>query len=451
MLINKESVFGLCEAWPCPRGLWLIGYFLLMSYALFGILLDDLGGISGTLMALIGLLSILRYGRNIRSSFSLWLLLFVIFVQTVSWIAGYLSHPEWVASNPRLDRLGKLFIFIAIAWWLGGSTNKTLFIWSLALLGYLIASFAFEGPGEWLRGFQGERVGFGIRNGQHGSMLFGIFLIGWIVFSKRIFVRSDGALAIWKFLLWTMVLTICISGVAIGQTRAVWLGCLTAFIGTLMLLFLLSRSFPLRKKLRVGFSLLIILIFFIIFFYLFFLDFVLIRVSKETFIVSQLLNGDFSEIPYTSVGIRIHSWLAAFEWIKERPLVGWGSEGRGLVIDHTSWLPQFVKDNFGHLHNYLIEVLVAYGSLGFLSVIALYGWVGRAVWLAWRSGNMPNDIAIFAFAFFLYWVVVNQFESYNSFGTGVFVHNIVLGGLVTHYWKFRYEVVKGSPPDLHRL
>lgn len=145
------------------------------------------------------------------------------------------------------------------------------------------------------------------------------------------------------------------------------------------------------------------------------------------------------DVPYTSIGIRINTWQAGVDWGLERPWVGWGSEARSLVIQETAWLPPFVKQHFGHLHNFLLEVWVAYGLLGVAVILALSGWVGWATFASWRGGVLPGDMALFGLAFFVYWAVVNQFESYNSFWTGVFVHNVIVGGLVTHYWRWLKE------------
>ncbi|MDL4863374.1 O-antigen ligase family protein, partial [Halomonas elongata] len=69
---------------------------------------------------------------------------------------------------------------------------------------------------------------------------------------------------------------------------------------------------------------------------------------------------------------------------------------------------------------------------------------GMATWRAWRGGVLPGDMALFGAGFFLYWIVVNQFESYNSFWTGVYVHNLVVGGLVTHYWRWQRDARAGD-------
>ena len=156
-------------------------------------------------------------------------------------------------------------------------------------------------------------------------------------------------------------------------------------------------------------------------------------------IIAKVLEGQFEELPRTGAGVRIQTWYAAMQWIAERPIVGWGAKGRSLAIDETEWLSDWVKDHFGHLHNFFLEILIAYGLLGLAVIGALAAWVGRATWLAWRGGVLPGDMALFSVGFFIYWLIVNQFESYNSFWTGVYVQNLVLGGLITHYWRWKLE------------
>ncbi|WP_250148062.1 O-antigen ligase family protein [Halomonas jincaotanensis] len=383
----------------------------------------------------------------------MWLLLAALLVQTLSWGLGVWHHPEWVGDNPKLDRLAKVFIFIAVAWWLGGSTRNTLLVWSLALLGYLMASFTHgNGLQEWSAGLQGQRVGFGIRNLQHGSMLFGVALLGLVVFTTR-FGRVGRHWVPWRLAISLVLICVCLVGIAIGQTRAVWLALILALLaaGVLWLGWTLTYSrgnaahLVRPVVLAVG-GLLVVFIALAAAFQGTLTE----RLSHESSVVAEVAQGEFDSVPYTSIGIRIHSWRAALEWIAERPLVGWGSEGRGLVMDHTPWLPADVKERFGHLHNYLLEVWVAYGLLGVLVIAALAAWIGRGTWLAWRGGVMPNDVALFGAAFFVYWMVVNQFESYNSFGTGVYVHNLVVGGLVTHIWRWRRETGQRVFPSLAR-
>ncbi|MBY5930377.1 O-antigen ligase family protein [Halomonas sp. DP8Y7-3] len=388
-------------------------------------------------MALSGLLAVLVFGQGIRRSFVLWILLAAVAAQILSWSLGVFSHPDWMADNPRIDRLAKLFIFIAVAWWLGGSTRNVLSLWLLAILGLLLAS-VIQGDGidEWLKGFSGERVGFGIRNGQHGAMLFGVVLLGMAVFTPR-WLRP-GPWRAFRCLAWSVLFVLSVIAVLIGQTRAIWLALLVVLPLVCGVFLYVSNVAKYRViTYRSVFLSLLGLSVVLLGAGLFLKEPLLERATKESSVIGMLLQGKIDEVPYTSIGIRIHSWQAAFEWIEQRPFVGWGGEARGLVMDHTPWLPDHVKEKYGHLHNYFLEVWVAYGLVGLLVVGALAFWIGLATWRSWRAGVLPGDMALFGFGFFVYWIIVNQFESYNSFWTGVYVHNLVVGGLVTHYWRLQ--------------
>src|SRR5699024_5039042 len=127
------------------------------------------------------------------------------------------------------------------------------------------------------------------------------------------------------------------------------------------------------------------------------------RLAAESDVIERIVEWRFDEIPYTSVGNRINTWRAGMDWIAKRPLVGWGGEGRNLAIKHTQWVPDHVKEEYGHLHNYFLELWVAYGLLGVAVMLALAVWVGQGCWRSWRAGVLPGDIALFGAAFFIYW------------------------------------------------
>ncbi|WP_245704011.1 O-antigen ligase family protein [Modicisalibacter muralis] len=392
-------------------------------------------------MALLGLVSLLVWGGGLRKSAALWLLWAIIAVQVLTWTLGYFHHPQWVADNPQVDRLAKLFIFIAVAWWLGGSTRNTLVVWSLGLLAFFVALFV-QGGGlaEWQLGFQGYRVDFGIRNAQHAAMFFATGLLGLVAFVYRCVYSSADRLVVWRLAIWLLALAFCIAGLLVTQTRAIWLALAIALplVAVIWMRFALRRHgvARVRRRMLMGGALLAVMVVAVSGL---FHDTVGRRLEMQQPIIEKVLQGQFTEMPNTGAGVRIQTWYAATQWIAERPIVGWGAKGRSLAIDQTEWLPAQVKRDFGHLHNFFLEIWVAYGLLGLAVIGALAIWVGRATWLAWRGGVLPGDMALFATGFFVYWAIVNQFESYNSFWTGVYVHNLVLGGLVTHYWRWTLE------------
>ncbi|SHF80662.1 O-antigen ligase [Modicisalibacter ilicicola DSM 19980] len=442
-LTNSTSRFA-SHTWGGPFIPWAVGFSFLLLYASCLVVLPKVGSPAETIMAILGLVALLTWGGSLRRSAALWLLAAAIAVQVLSWALGYYHHPQWVEDNPQVDRLAKLFIFIAIAWWLGGSTGKTLWVWALALLGLIATSFVgSKGLPHWQQGLQGVRVDFDIRNAQHAGMMFATGLLGLLAFSRRCVYKQR--LVAWRVVVWGLALAICLAGVVVTQTRAVWLALAITLpvMGALWMKQSLRQpetSFS-RRNILIGVFLLVLVGTTVV---ILGKDTIDKRLQDESSVIGMVLQGNFSEVPYTSVGIRIQTWRAATEWIAERPLVGWGSDGRSLAIDQTEWLPDWVKRQYGHLHNFFLEVWIAYGALGLAVIGALAVWVGRATWLAWRGGVLPGDMALFGAGFFVYWVIVNQFESYNSFWTGVYVHNLVLGGLVTHYWRWQLMVKERS-------
>ncbi|MDN3522075.1 O-antigen ligase family protein [Halomonas ramblicola] len=416
----------------------------MLLYAGLRLVEPGTGELAGTLMALTGLFAVLRWGRGIRGGGALWLLLAVVVVQVISWVAGYLHHPEWMTDNPQVDRLAKWFLFIGLAWWLGGNTRATLLAWGLGLAGLVAVVFWPEGSLEqWRLGLQGVRAEFAIRNSQHDSMLFGSGLLGLVCFAGRCW-HGQGALAWSRRLLWTLALAVCAVGIVITQTRAVWL----ALLVVLPLLPALAWWGAGRRLPRKAWWGLAAAAGMIVAGALAFHQPVTERLADENRIIARALEGDWQSIPYSSVGNRLLTWRASLDWIAERPLVGWGEEGRSLVIEHTDWLPEKTQALYGHLHNTFLELLVSYGLLGLAVVLALIAWIGLGTWQAWRAAVMPGDMALFGAGFFVFYAIVSQFESYGTFWTGAYVQNLVAGGLVTHIWRWQVATGRRIFPSL---
>jgi len=424
--------------WYSSRLVWWFGLSCVIAYAGLRLLAPKVGEIAGTMMALSGLLAVLVWGRGVRGSAPLWLLLGAVLVQLLSWVMVAWQHPEWAAANPRLDRMAKWFLFIGMAWWLGGSTRHTLLAWGMFIVGLLLVVTVGEhGWPQWQRAFQqwSFRVDFGISNAQHAAVFLGAALLGGLAFTKRCWLGGR-----WRWctrILWLLVVAVCFTGMILTQTRGVWLGvALAACVMTVAgLLHLWAHSS--RHALRwvlLGFVGMVVVGSAA---GLTFRETVERRLASENAVIAQVIRGEFDQVPYTSIGIRVHTWRAGAQWFVERPLVGWGDDARRLVIKNTEWLPDHIRDVFGHLHNTPLEILVAYGLLGFGVILALAGWVGLGTWLAWRAGVMPGDVALFGAGFFVFFVVANQFESYLSFWTGTFLFNLVMGGLVTHIWRWQ--------------
>ncbi|WP_377517071.1 O-antigen ligase family protein [Microbulbifer taiwanensis] len=337
---------------------------------------------------------------------------------------------------PKMHRLGHWFAFAAIACWLGGSTRNTLMLWLLALVSLLLAPWVVGGGfAEWALGADGQRIDFGLHNAQHTAMLFGTALIGLLVLAPRLIRTAKGfsspAVAV-AGLLWLAAVAICMLAVLYSQTRAVWLGLLVAALFLcgvgLRAAFLKygSNSWP---RLLAATALCIALLGAL---GARFGDIVAERLGYESDTINLVLAGNIEAAPYTSTGIRVHSWMEALSWIQERPLLGWGGKGRSLVIEHSESMPRHLKDTIGHLHNSYLDLQVNNGLLGSLLFLALLIWLLRAAVRTWRRGELPGDLLLFFLCFILYWLVTNCFESYLFFASGSYVFGLVCAGVATH-------------------
>ncbi|MBY5969546.1 O-antigen ligase family protein [Halomonas denitrificans] len=436
---NKQSPVTPFGCSFSPRWLGAVLLLLTFMYAALRVYTPHIGQKSGTVIAVIALAVILWRGRALRSSSVLWCLLGVVIAQLISWVAGYYHHPDWLPDNPEIDRLGKWFLFVGVAFWLGGNFFNVCLALSLALLGFLAACFFFDGSLEqWVRGVQGHRIDLDIRNAQHTAMFFGVALIGLLSFVRRCF--PGGRVAWLTGTAWVITFAICLLGVVVTQTRAVWLAivvvtCLAAcFLTVLILKARLSRSVR-----RQGIIATVCVAVLFIIAWISFNDTLQSRLATENSVITSAMQGNWDDVPYSSIGTRLHTWRAGLDWFAERPILGWGGEGRGLVIDHTDWLPKQIKDEYGHLHNTLLDFLVSYGLLGLSVISVLVVWTGLGSYKSWKAGVMPTEVFIFGWAFFVYYFIVSLFESYSFFWTGSYIQNVVMGVVVTFIWRWQLE------------
>lgn len=441
-MLQKKGCAVAFSSTPTPKWIYVFCLGLTFVYGGLRIWFPDIGQKAGTVIALLALVLILWKGKPLRTSMVFWCLLGVLVAQLLSWVAGYYHHPDWLPDNPELDRLGKWFLFVGIAFWLGGMRRQVLSMLLFSLIGFMATCFLFDGSiDQWSHGLQGKRIDLDIRNAQHAAMFFGVAVIGLLCFSRDCF--SAGRLSALTVPFWVISFAVCLLGVFVTQTRAVWLSLtVTAFLAILVFSIAIFKGRGSRSIKRQGVVALVCIIALLATAGTVFKDTLERRLAAENSVVANAWQGNWEAVPYSSIGNRLHTWRAGLEWFAERPIVGWGGEGRGLVIDHTHWLPQSVKDDYGHLHNTLLDFVVSYGLLGLTVIVVLVIWTGLGSWKAWRAGVMPTEVFSFGWAFFFYYFIVSLFESYSFFWTGSYIQNVVMGVVVTFIWRWQLETGK---------
>lgn len=426
-IIWKRNTHG-----QAPLPLVWVGVSATLIYAFSKVNFSGPARISAVILALTGLWCLFRYNRKIYQTEGFYFLGVSLLVQAVSWLGSIYTHPDLATDTPKIDELSRIFLFLPLAWWLGGSTRNTLTLWCFASIGVLLSPWVTGGGfAELFLGIQGQRVDFSISNAQHTGLLFGTLLIGLITLSRR-FIYP----VYFKWTLravWVLASLFSLLVVIVVQTRSVWLGlCITGIVSLLQQLKNQRSRLSARHTLpAVAIAILVI----VGAFSSFTNQIIEKRLSAEKEIVTAVLDGEVEKLPYSSIAIRVQLWKAGLDFFLEKPLLGWGDNGKRIAINKSGWMPANVKANFGHLHNSYLELLVNYGLLGLLFYISFMIWIASSAVHARRRGDLPGDLLRFLLLFLAFWSTVNFFESFLFFWTGAFVLNIVLGGIITHTWK----------------
>lgn len=339
--------------------------------------------------------------------------------------------PQFADGQVKAARhVAKLFLCIAVAWWIRGSVRASIYLASLFVAGFFFALLVSFDSSEWIRGLQGGRVDFGFTNAQHTSVYFAMALVLSVCWFWHGCQKRYSLLAL---LVPAALIMISIIGVFITQTRGVWLACFLTLISIGILALLLSRkkifTFIFSPK---GQAASIVGVIAVMLFSWQFLPLIDKRMEAESEVIGAVVKGDLDGVPYSSIGVRIHTWQYAIEKIQERPLTGWGAESRKPLIAEGPF-PDWVKRGFGHFHNGYIDITLAYGIIGLSLLSILTAIALKGVFRLWSAGQ-----PILFFGLISAWglfFVVNIFESYIIFRTGMYIY-LVLGGIGLSFYLF---------------
>ncbi|WP_169304591.1 O-antigen ligase family protein [Halopseudomonas bauzanensis] len=371
---------------------------------------------------------------------------FLYIVISIVW--HRLTLPDNFPPTTSDRRFLRVLYFIAIAYAI--SRSSWLTVWHVlavafgGLLAYLAISFDQT---EWLLAWHGQRADFGIHNAQHTGVVFATCALSFGIFTPRFYQwvkQASPVIALVSALIWTTALLFSLWGVFVSQTRGVWLGLGVAALFFPVILgfaYKLNRKFPtsLRKPVLggiIGIAALSILA----------AGFnlpsrVSERLAAEDVTWESLRQAAAHETQQlSSIEVRVASWSAAAGWIMEKPFMGWGGRGSRPLIRQSELFSDEFKKNYNHLHSSYLQVLVEIGLIGAMLIVALMALLGHATIRGYQRQLMPLDIFLFSWLFFIFWLVVNVFESYIIYPSGTYLVAIVAGTC------YSFCVNKQKPP-----
>lgn len=413
------------------KNYWL-GWVAITIYAFFWLIDLDISRIGESIFVLCFVIAwCVEPERKIKYNKIFILLVVLVFLQIGVYQFAADRFPEFADDQIKTSRhWAKLFLCISVAWWIKGSIKAAAYLLAILGVGFFCSLLVGVSAQEWLTGIQGQRVDLNYKNAQHSAVYCGLMLLlGLFGFFQSI-IKDKNYLYCGLYII---IIFISGVGVIITQTRAVWI----AIVATLFIVSLVAVFYSLKSKQRPSSATKAAMLA---------ICFVLVLIVGATFsnpsftkrlganseAVVQVLQGNLQEIPYNGAGVRLHTWVYALDKIVERPLIGWGSQSRKPLIDEGPF-PTIIKERFGHFHNSYIELALAYGLIGFIIFSWLTFFIIKGIF---RLKNTEHFLLFLGLlSSFIFFAIVNFFESYLIFRTGMYFY-ILVGGIGMSFYLF---------------
>jgi O-antigen ligase len=427
---------------PCPfeRGgsvLVILGVFSTLLFVYTKLWYQDkFENLPHNMMVLTFLISAWGQRHQLKSDLVFKLLILACVIPWLLFGINALIDFETASKYLSAKDLLKLFLFLPLAWWTGGTRAGARRMLTIAFLGLITAIVLDPNLIHSLRGlFSGQRVDFDIHNAQHGALFFGLVLLFCLCsFSLR---KQNEYVSNWVYALLFLAGLIGLLGLVGTQTRAAYIGLFACGF--------VALAQGIRHRYHFGQNRISTAKSFLILAVVAGLlawsakDVLYDRVVRENTSIQLLLTGDLEDLPFDSIGIRVHSWVEALKWIAERPVTGWGRKARSDVIQLADRFPDPIKGQFGHLHNGYLEILLGFGAVGFIFLCILWGVLLRRIKLA-----ASRDLYAFAFYSSVFILVLNMFESFFVKSSGVFAISLFMAA---GYSQYLAKSLNGEHPD----
>ena len=346
------------------------------------------------------------------------LLCLSIVVQCFSWLSSKYYINEYALTLPSVKSLAYLFFFVGIAYWLKGDQRRVIIVLLSFCFGVLF-TFGYHSSffSVFETGLDGARVDFNYRNAQHGSLISGacfLFFVSllWNSKTKKLTITNIGIfIGILLFGIFSIIL----------QSRQSWFA-ITVALAILPLL-KNGNHWP-KRNIVITYG--IIFITMLSLYHVPFIKGRLLSGFAHPGDMHAIITGNWYEVKDFSIGVRLKTWLEAIQWFIHYPLFGTGFGSQSLVITMSKTLPAYITNEFRHLHNSNMETLVCWGIAGFMVLYYTLFSVTRQVFLCSESSRFIKMLTV---SFIVYWLIINNFESFFYMRSGQWVFSVFLGAI----------------------
>lgn len=380
--------------------------------------------------------TLLSARRVLRDDPDAWVyLVLVVVVLWTLWInhLAAAAYPHWTSGRLEGTRdCARLFLFAVAGWWMGGHPRGIVIVVFTAAAG-IAATIAAEAAGVPATKWPALDGGaFGFRNSQHTAIVLGPLLLALLAFGWRFCRDGAGRTGVsWqRALAWAVTVAACLYMIRMTGNRQMWLGLVAAGMAGIWLLRHAVRS-PRGGHMsngRPGRAITACFVVFVLIGAGFGADRAWQKFEREWPGISAYFSEETESVELNSATVRLLLWDHALTAATERPLLGYGGNSSAHLIAESD-LPQTVRKSFGHPHNSYLQLWTSYGFVAPLLFIAILGGLAIRVLQAWEHSFLATDVAAFLLAWLVFYAVVNMFESYVFYDSGMFLM-MVIGGAI---------------------
>ncbi len=351
-------------------------------------------------------------------------------IPIISFFINYYLTPLEAKQYFLIENLFRIMAFSAVGYWLGGRLINIHIFLTLVLLSSLIAIFNVDIFQNFSNLFNGERVSSGIGNSQYTASLFGLIIIGMICFfcdflsyalPKKLFIAY--------LTLYLSTLSLCIIVLIGSQTRAAIIAMDVIYVVSLFHIIYYLKFKSVSKKAKKLFFTYVLISFFVLSSSTY--NTIEKRSDNDKAVIENIAAKGFENIAMSSLGVRINSWIEVSEWIKEKPIHGWGGKANSYVFKYSNF-PENIK-KFGHFHNSYIDFILSYGFSGLALIFFTFYWLNKQAYIFSKENEKYIGVWIFTLYGTIFMSFINFFESYLFYSIGVYTTAVLLSPAYSVY------------------
>lgn len=362
--------------------------------------------------------------------------------------ATYISVSAFVFSNifpeTRELQINSIYwwlapwTFLIISWLIRGREHLVFQMLQFSFVGFILRILTKSDWSLYRDWLSGGRYGFGYP-WLVTSLFCAVFLAGVFIFRDKI-IKNKASIIFYYLIGVPFVLFV----MAINQSRGMFI-IIALILFCSFFVFIKNIIYAHGQKRNI-----------FAFFFIFLISSIILlsqykniknRFIEENDVYEKILELDIKEIPYSSIGARIHFVDYGKKLIFERPFFGWGpgtSSTQYLTKTDNVFLSASDKENlskFSHLHNLFLEVVVRLGLVGFvicLISIVIFVKIFKNTTNT-TKGNIPKFFLVFLalnlyFNIYDFRYICQDYRNFLILYAGIFFSVIIINDINKLEW-----------------